>query len=179
MTEQQIQDCQQRFVQLLGTIEGSARQMLARVHLGGDHEENVAEALAIAWSEWRRITEQGADPCSLARVLGKRAAIAVLRGARLASVRRAAGFTTDTRERRRRARTTPGSSPQSAPWAQAAFKIDFPAWVGIWRQDRQEAILLLSQGYGTGEVAQLLGTDSTEICKWRRRFARSWQAYTS
>ncbi len=63
------------------------------------------------------------------------------------------------------------------PAEHAAFLIDFEDWLGRLPERRRRSAELLSQGYGTGEVARRLGVTPGAISQARTELAKNWNEF--
>jgi hypothetical protein len=66
---------------------------------------------------------------------------------------------------------------RSTPADHAAFLIDFAAWLGQLPERRRLSAVLLSQGYGTKEVALQVGVTPAAISQARTELARNWASF--
>jgi hypothetical protein len=66
---------------------------------------------------------------------------------------------------------------RSTPADHAVFLIDFGNWLDRLPERRRLSAELLSQGYGTGEVAVQLGVTPGAISQARTELARSWNEF--
>jgi hypothetical protein len=66
---------------------------------------------------------------------------------------------------------------RSTPADHVAFLIDFEDWLGRLPVRRRLSAELLSQGYGTKEVAVQVGVTSGAISQARTELARSWSEF--
>jgi predicted transcriptional regulator len=57
------------------------------------------------------------------------------------------------------------------------FLIDFEDWLGRLPERRRLSAELLSQGYGTKEVAHQLGVTAGAISQARAKLARNWNEF--
>jgi hypothetical protein len=60
---------------------------------------------------------------------------------------------------------------------QAAFRVDFPAWLATHSPRNRRIAHWLSLGHSTGEVARVFGVSPARISQLRREFHDSWQAF--
>jgi hypothetical protein len=66
---------------------------------------------------------------------------------------------------------------RSTPADHAVFLIDFEDWLGRLSERRRLSVELLSQGYGTTEVAHQLGVTPGAISQARTELARNWDRF--
>jgi hypothetical protein len=69
------------------------------------------------------------------------------------------------------------NDPRSTPADNAVFLIDFEHWLGRLSERRRLSAELLSQGYGTKEVAHQLGVTPGAISQARTELARNWDKF--
>ncbi len=60
---------------------------------------------------------------------------------------------------------------------QAAFRIDFPAWLDSLSTKKRRVAEALAQGDSTNDVADEFGVSAGRISQLRREFAESWQEF--
>jgi hypothetical protein len=63
------------------------------------------------------------------------------------------------------------------PAEEAAFRLDFAAWLASLPARRRRMAELLSLGYGTGEVAKELGITAPAVTQARAWLERSWRRF--
>jgi hypothetical protein len=57
---------------------------------------------------------------------------------------------------------------------QAAFNIDFPAWLATLPAVKRRVAEKLARGHGTGEAARVTGVSAGRVSQLRRELADSW-----
>jgi DNA-directed RNA polymerase specialized sigma24 family protein len=60
---------------------------------------------------------------------------------------------------------------------QAAFRVDFPAWLKQHLPPKRRVAEALALGYTTGEVATRFALSSGRVSQMRREFEQSWEEY--
>jgi len=60
---------------------------------------------------------------------------------------------------------------------QAAFRIDFPAWLGTYPERDRRIAETLATGERTGDVAEQFGISAGRVSQMRRKFYHDWQAF--
>jgi hypothetical protein len=60
---------------------------------------------------------------------------------------------------------------------QAAFRIDFAAWLDTHTDRRRRIAQALAVGHSTTEVSRKFGVSAGRISQMRRKFARSWRRF--
>jgi hypothetical protein len=63
------------------------------------------------------------------------------------------------------------------PDEQAAFRIDFPAWLGTFDSRRRDILLDMALGWQTQELAKKYGVSAGRISQMRREAATDWDAF--
>jgi hypothetical protein len=151
-----------------------------------DREEAVADVLAYGFASYLRLKERGKDPTTFPAVFAHFVAQAVANGRGV--VRRLS--TRDLLGRPRGERVTIRKMDDPMPgggwWRdlaldrrvrvdeQAAFNIDFPAWLATLSAVKRHVAELLARGHGTEEVAQGTGVSAGRVSQLRRELADSW-----
>src|SRR5207237_7200761 len=69
------------------------------------------------------------------------------------------------------------SDSHYGPADEAAFRLDFAAWLASLPDRRRRTAELLSLGHGTGEVARELGITAAAVSQARAWLERSWRTY--
>jgi hypothetical protein len=175
-------------------VERHARVYFRHLRCPHAREEAVAEAVALAWAWHLRLARRGRDAGLFPRALAAFAARAVASGRRLCGQERA-GDVLSPRARRRRGFavcTLPAAGPPSAnPFAealadntrspvpdQAAFRLDFPAWLGTLGARGRGIAEGMALGRGTWELARAYGISESRVSQLRREFHGDWQRFT-
>jgi DNA-directed RNA polymerase specialized sigma24 family protein len=158
-------------------------------------EDAVAEARAYTWAAWHGLLARGKDPAAVGPVaITANCCRAVKRGRAVGAARpagRGRGDALDLRALRELGlRIVPleesdgavagawreglNSGRRYGPADEAAFRVDFAAWLaGLPARPRRVAELLAA-GFRTGEVARRLGVTTGAVSQARARLARSW-----
>jgi len=63
------------------------------------------------------------------------------------------------------------------PPDQAAFRIDFPAWLDTLDRRRRRNALTLATGERPAEVAQQFGVSRAKVSQWRAEFRGGWAKF--
>jgi hypothetical protein len=66
---------------------------------------------------------------------------------------------------------------QSPVAEQAAFRIDFPEWLGTFDSRRRDMVIDLAMGYRTQELAAKYQVSQPRISQLRREAAENWQHF--
>jgi len=155
--------------------------------------EAIAEMVALAWKWFARLVELGKDPALFPTALAGYAARAVHSGRRLAGMERAKDVLSPLAQARHGFTVgrlpdfaTLGGNPlsealtdntQTPPDEQAAFRLDFPAWLKT-RTDRDRRVIEdLMVGERTGDVAARHGLTAGRVSQLRRDFLDDWRHF--
>jgi len=178
------------FLQLLPRVEMHARVAFRHVRCPHRRNDAVAEVVALAWKWYVRLVRRGKDPASFVTALATFAARAVRSGRRLCGrepAREALSALSQARHGYVVA-SLPGASTligsvfdealrdnrRTPVDEQAAFRLDFPAWLcSLGRRDRRlaEAMAL---GHRTGELARRFRVSPARVSQLRREFHDGW-----
>jgi hypothetical protein len=181
------------FERALPRIRLHAEIAFRHVPCRGRREDCVAEVIALSWSWWLALCRRKKEPQTFVSAIATYAARAVRSGRRLCGQERArdalspwaqhrAGFT--VRSLPDRSSLAAGllaealcDNTQTAPDEQAAFRLDFPAWLAAQSGRHRRIILDLMAGEGTAEVSRRHGTTPGRISQLRRAYRQDWQAF--
>ena len=155
-----------------------------------DREEAVAVAVAHAFVSFLRVRSQGKDPSTFPSAIATYSTLATFNGRRIeggstsrdaldpASRRRHGHFVYDlfARAANRWLRDAI-ADPRVAVADQAAFNLDFPAWLATLPAVKRKAAKLLAYGYTTNAAARLLRLCPARVSQLRRELAVSWAAF--
>jgi hypothetical protein len=151
-----------------------------------DREEAVADVLAYGFASYLRLKERGKDPTTFPAVFAHFVAKAVANGRGVVRRLSARDLLGRPRGERITVHKLDDLMPGGGWWRdlaldrrvrvdeQAAFNIDFPAWLGTLSAVKRHVAELLARGYGTDEVAQGTGVSAGRVSQLRRELADSW-----
>ena len=193
------------FLVLLPRIELHARVYFRFMKLDRK-EDAVAEAVALAWHWFLRLTARGKDVTPFVSALASYAARAVLSGRRLCGQLPARDVLSEAAQRRHG--FTVQALPQSTrhpfeevyasvqgqrhidaleemlrdntvtpPPDQAAFRIDFAAWRRTRTERDRRLMADLMVGERTSQVAQEYGITAGRVSQLRREFHDDWARF--
>ena len=180
---------QAAFMPILPWVENHAAVQFRYLN-PADREEAVAVAVAHAFVSFLAIRARGKDPAEFPSAVATFAVLAVINGRRIEG-----GSTSrdalDPASRRRRghfvheidSRPAIGwwrdavADPRIAVADQAAFNLDFPAWLSTLTRVKRRAAELLASGYTTNAVAPLLRLCPARVSQLRRELALSWTVF--
>ena len=184
-------DWQPRFEAMLPVITERARYAFR--HRGAeDRDECVAAAVALAFQSYVRLVEQGRADTVSANSLAHYAVLAVRCGRAVGgSMNHRDVLSVQTKLRHGISVTRLGSVDQEAAfWQealrdnrrspvadQAAFRIDFPAWLRSLSARNRRIARALAIGLTTGEAAECFGLSWGRISQLRRELAASWRRF--
>ena len=63
------------------------------------------------------------------------------------------------------------------PADEAAFRVDFEAWLGSLPDRKRRVAELLAEGHEGVVVARLVGIAPSRVCQLRRELEASWRAF--
>jgi hypothetical protein len=157
--------------------------------------ELVAEVVALAWKWFVRLAERGQDPTRFSVTLAAYAAKAVKSGRRvcgqesdrdalspLAQMRRCFVVSTlpefSTLSGNPLAEALQDNTQSPVP-EQAAFRLDFPAWLGTLGSRNKSIALDMAVGHRTQHLAHTYGISPGRVSQLRREFHEDWQRFTA
>jgi hypothetical protein len=202
MSPAAVSAAQEQFTACLPAVETAARfAFRRRIRLRRqDYEEARAEAFAAAWSAWIGLLRKGKNPIQVGvHGIANNVIRHVKNGRRIGNLHRGRSAR-DVHHRK--AQTAGGYTIQSldsngqpaplthggwrdwiahdnryTPAEEAAFRIDFAAWLASLPQRRRQTAELLAQGYGTFEVARCIGVTPAAVSQARCWLEKSWRAF--
>jgi len=197
MSTASLSTAQESFTVHLHAVEKAARFAFRRLR-PQEREEALAEARAAAWQAWHGLVKRGKDPVEVGvHGIANNAIRTARRSGRngnWTSGRR----TTNVRPAKSRAvrgfhvisldggvpERTGGSwkewvaaDNRTNPADEAAFRIDFAAWLNGLPARKREMAELLAEGHETGVAAKMLGVTPGAVSQTRNWLAESWWAY--
>jgi len=178
------------FLVLLPCVRRRAEVAFAYLRCPAERADCVQDALALAWSWYRQLAARGQDASTFASALATFAARAVQAGRRVTGSEPSQDVLSVTAKLRHGVRVfrlsergTLGSqgweealadNRRTPPDEQAAFRIDFPAWLAT-RTDRDRRVIAdLAVGERTGDVARKYGLSAGRVSQLRRAFCEDW-----
>ncbi len=195
-----LSSAQSQFESALPTITSAARYAFRR-RRPQDRAEAVAEAQACAWKAWHGLVERGKDPVEVGvSGIAGYAVRHVLNGRRIGNrgggrggmdvyhfkAQAACGFKVVGLDRDEEKELGKGSDAwkqwlacdnRVGPANEAAFRIDFAAWLESLPERRRQVAELLAEGHETGVVARMLRVTPGAISQARTWLAASWRRY--
>jgi hypothetical protein len=199
MTTASLASVHQQFEAALPVIRQSARYALRRRR--HDRDDLIAEIIACSWKAWRGLVERGKNPMVVGVTgIASWAVRHALKGRRIAN-RGGGRGRMDVFHRRAQAigcyriqsydsRPASPTGSEIACWKEslaadrritpadaACFVLDFQDWLSRLPARRRRTAELLSQGYGTLEVARSIGVTPAAVSQARSWLARSWREF--
>jgi hypothetical protein len=193
---------QEQFTATLSAVEDAVRFAFRRRLRPQEYEEVMAEARAAAWSAWHGLVERGKDPVEVGiHGIASNAIRHVKHGRRLGNahcgrgsmdvfhhkVRKKDGYTLvslDTADEVETGDATRGSwrewlaeDNRVGPADEAAFRLDFEAWLAVLPERKRRVAELLAEGHEGVVVANLVGIVPSRVTQLRSELAASWRAY--
>jgi hypothetical protein len=151
-----------------------------------DRDEAVADVIAYGFVSFLRLKERGKDPATFPAVFAHFVAQAVANGRGVVRRLSARDLLGRPRGERVTIRKLDDPMPGGGWWRdltldrrarvdeQAAFNIDFPAWLATLSAVKRHVAELLARGHGTDEVALGTGVSAGRVSQLRRELADSW-----
>ena len=187
---------QEQFTATLNAVEDAARYAFRR-RRRQEREEALAEARAAAWSAWHGLIRRGKDPVEVGVTgIANNAVRNVRQGRRIGNrtcgrgamdvqhprVRRALGLRVVAFEElagppRGSWRQWLACDNRVSPADEAAFRIDFAAWLGGLPERKRLVAELLAGGHEPGLVARIVGLSPARISQLRTELAGSWEKF--
>jgi len=175
---------QEQFTAHLSVVEDAARFAFRR-HRRQDREEAVAEARAAAWSAWRGLIRKGKDPLAVGVTGIANNAIRYVRNGRRVGNPSTGGRSVMDVHNKKSGCTVLALDDWAVgdrrwtPADEAAFRCDMTEWLASLLPRRRSTAILLAEGRGTKEVAELLNLTPAAISQARSWLERSWREYQS
>ena len=184
-----------RFLALLPVIERHGHVRFGHLRCRHRLEEALAEMAALAWKWFLRLVDQGKDAAAFPATIAAFAARAVRIGRRLCGQEKAKDVMSPRAQQRKHfaVQSLPdqdsGSddnatvdalrdNTRTPPDEQAAFRIDFPAWLRRQGERNGRIAWDMALGERTQELAAKYGTSPARISQLRREFLQDWRRFT-
>ena len=189
---------QEQFTATLSAVEDAVRFAFRGRLRPQEYEEALAEAKAAAWTAWHGLIRKGKDPVKVGvHAIANYAIRGVRNGRRIGNrtcgrgamdvqhprVRRALGLRVVSFEEL--------AGPALGSWQdwlvadrtfgpadEAAFRVDFAAWLGGLPEKNRRVAALLAEGHEGVVVARLVGIAQSRVCQLRRELGQAgWRAF--
>jgi hypothetical protein len=181
------------FLALLSRIRRHAEISFQSLRCPAERADCVQDAIALAWAWYRCLAQRGKDAADFAAALASFAVRAVQAGRRVLGSESSQDVLSVTAKLRHGIKVfrLPESGSlaingwqeavtdnlRTPPDEQAAFRLDFPAWLAT-RSDRDRRLIAdLAAGERTGDVARKYGLSAGRISQLRRAFCEDWARF--
>lgn len=181
------------FLKILPRLERHGRIYFRHLRCPDRLQECIAEMVALSWKWFVRLARKGKNAGRFPAALASFAARAVRSGRRLCGQEKARDVMSPRAQQRRHFVvgklpdfSTLSDNPlaealtdntQTPPDDQAAFRIDFPAWLASLGERKRRVAEGLMVGERTGDVAHRLGYSAGRISQLRREMLESWTVF--
>lgn len=194
------------FLTLLPKIELHARISFNHVKCPATREDKVAECIALAWKWYARLNERGKDVTQFLMVFVYLVARAVKSGRQVAGMEKAKdvmseqaqrrhGFTVErlpasTSARHQELYGDPNGQRRHDAWEerlrdntmtppdeQAAFRIDFVAWLNSLTPRERRLVRAMAMNERTQDLARQFDVSPGRISQLRREFRDGWAVF--
>lgn len=190
-----LQLLQHRFLAVLPRIETHLRVAFRGVRCPHHRADLHQEAVAVSWKWFRRASERGKDPRRFVSRIATYAAAHTRSGRRLATDDSARDVLSPVAQRRHGFSVQPISDRVTGATSldvaeslhantdtpvpdQAAFRIDFPAWLDTLPPSRRSLVLDMATGERTDALAHKYAVTPGRVSQVRREAHGSWVAFT-
>jgi hypothetical protein len=196
----------QRFLALAPRIEIHARVAFRHITCPQRQDDCIAETLALSWRWFLRLAEQGKDAADFVSALATLATRAVKSGRRLAGQERARDVLSTVAQRRHGftverlgLSTWTGmdelygdphgqhvldameerlhDNTQTPVDEAAAFRVDFPEWLGQQSERDRQIIAAMIRDERTRDLAAKYGVTAGRVSQWRREYQENWNHF--
>jgi hypothetical protein len=184
---------QSSFEAILPTLRLHGRVFFRHVRCQDRKEEAIAETIALCWKWYVRLAERGKDATRFPTTLASLAARAVRNGRGMCGQQSARDAMSTAAQRRHNFTTCPLPDGDSlggnlldnalihhtypSPEEQAAFRIDFAAWLRSWSDRDRRLISDMAMNERTRDLARKFGVSPSRISQKRREYHASWHQF--
>jgi hypothetical protein len=181
------------FLAILARIELHARIYFRAVKCPHRKDDAVAETIALSWKWYVRLVERGKEPTRFPSALATYAARAVKSGRRLCGQERAEDVLSPLTQTHQGfgVQQLPGHSTlsgnpvsealidntKSPVPEQAAFRLDFSAWLVSLGERNRKLAEDMALGHRTQDLADRHGLTQGRISQLRREFCLDWHRF--
>jgi len=194
------------FLTLLPQIERHARMFFRSTRCADKRQDQLAEVIALCWRWCLRLAERGKDVTRFPVVLAHYACRAVKNGRRLTGQERAREVMNPLAQQRHtfRVQSLPLAMRTAQDHLygsvdgqrahdefeerlhdntvtpvpdQAAFRIDYPAWLATLTAPERRLIRAMARDERTKDLSQQFAVSPGRISQLRREFHTSWQSF--
>jgi hypothetical protein len=204
--ERDLEQLHAEFLQIMPRIETHALIYFRHLKCPGRRADAVAEAVALSWRWFLRVTEQGKDVNEFVSTLANYAVRHVRSGRRLCGQERARDALSALAGQRHHFKVEPlalstrrdhetlyadphgqdeldafegrlSDNAVTPPPDAAAFRIDYPAWLSRLGARHREIVADMTLDLGTGELARKYRVSPARISQLRREFCQDWRRF--
>jgi hypothetical protein len=184
---------QSSFEAILPTLRLHGQVYFRHIRCQDRKEEAITETIALCWKWHVRLAERGKDATRFPTTLASLAARAVRNGRRVCGQESARDALSAAAQRRHNFTTCPlpdgdslgGSlfddtllhNTHPSPEEQAAFRIDFAAWLRTWSDRDRRIISDMAMNERTRDLARKFGVSPGRISQKRREYHASWHQF--
>ena len=185
-----------RFLEIVPAIERHGLVYFRHLRCWHRLREALAEMVALAWKWFLRLVQKGKDAAAFPATIAAFAARAVRSGRRLCGQEKARDVMSSRAQQRKHFAVQPWpdqdsggddngalealrDNTKSPPDEQAAFRIDFPAWLARLGDRNGRIAWDMALGERTQELAVRYGTSQARISQLRREFKADWERFTA
>jgi len=201
-----VNDLQARFQSLLPRIEICARYHFRRIQCPDSRADRIAETIAMCWKWFVCLAERGEDGAGFITTIASLAARAVQSGRRVCGQESAKDVMSWSAQRRHgfRVESLPRSTRRAfddvyaevggqqaidayeerlqdntatPPPDAAAFRIDFPDWLGTRTSRDRKIIARMVLDERTQDLSRRFGVSPGRISQLRREYHEDWQRF--
>lgn len=156
-----------------------------------EKQEKVAETVALAWREYRKLCERGKHPEDFVTTLAEYASRAVRNGRRLAGKTRSGDVMAEKAQKKHGFDVGPlpdlpeesdaidalKDNTQTPPPDQAAFRIDYTDWISRFPEKKRKVIEHLALGGKRSDAAKELGLSAGRLTQIGNEAETSWSEF--
>jgi hypothetical protein len=179
------------FLNLVPGIERSARFAFRSLR-SQEREEAICEVVAYAFCAYRRLIELGKQDLAYATPLARYGVGRFRAGRRVGSKlnSRDVFAVADQRRPKLALESLQSAGSESTIWIEAmadnrltpipdqvAFRLDFPAWLGILNRRDRKLVRFLAVGNTTSEAAQRFGVSRSRVSQLRAELQATWNDF--
>jgi hypothetical protein len=178
---------------VLPAVERHARFAFRHLKCPVAQEDAIQETIGLSWKWFLSLTERGKDAAAFPSALAAYAARAVKSGRRVCGQERAKDTLSPTAQQRHGFvtgklpdfSTLNGNPLQEAlidntvsPVPdQAAFRLDFPAWLCSLSHRNRDIAEAMALGHGTKHLSRRFGLSEGRVSQLRGQFCDSWKRF--
>ena len=182
-----------RFLELLPRIETHARIVFRDIRCAQQRADRIAEVIALSWKWFLRLCERGKNVEAFPTTFATLVVRAVRSGRRLTGLNKSKDVMNVWTQRQRgfAVVSLPARSglhgdafeqalqdnTQTPPPDQAAFRVDFPAWMSSRTERDRRVIRDLMHGERTGDVSKKHGISPGRVSQLRIEFQDDWNRF--